>query len=1205
MLKKLINMFMFVGILMMCLMPMSVSATLSINLESLIPSQTPNTTATGLALSDNYVFVNYDSWIEVFDIAEAKNPQYLTKIVLNDSSSQPMSARQIYVKGDYLIASFCKSTTKKIAIYDISEINANDALTPVVTGDVTVAVASHTFDLAIGGDYAYAFARFTSISQYDISEEGIEAAISAGTLSPNYVFDSNVSLGKLVEQTNVPAIYNATTGYSEDEYLYYTVGSLKCAYFCIARISNEGMFSLIGYYPLFDYPETVNVDSMPRISDIYVRDNYVYVTSSASRDVTINGTKETNGLYIFNTTEAKTSGTHENPVELALVNKIVPGGTTNSASTLQGMRASGNYLYVWGAGSSIKKLLMYDISDPEEPTLLTSWDTSSYDGFQNATSTAHPIQVDGNVIYSVSYKNGLLVHSIPDYVANEFVLTQGGEILPDLQEGTVNAELTVTNYIGGETTANVVLALYHDGELEDVVVSPETILATQPTEIDAQIEVPSLEGYRLKAMLWDNLTNMNLKYITYSGSVINSVGLELLPEGATVETPDPVLTDENISVSEISEEGVVTVCGKLSQGAGKPVSVLAINESVNSATDRLNGIRLIDSAVSGENGVYSFSFKPTDGGTYKIYVNGNNGKERLEKTLTVEKPQLYLSNSIDSPGEETCMQIQLTYGSNVDTLDITLDYDPDVFLISGSDAITSSELFTVMASNVSAAGQTTITLKRNEVLPREQINVALIDATVKAEAPYDDYTVSMTTVAKDRFGNVVESVSQDGTFTVQAVSPKTAARNAAQTALSLVKVAENINYDNYATELSIVQEARQKLDYALSINVKVTDFGNAIQKLEAAELKLAELAADFVILDNLNNATSETVDTVLTSNKDVFGVTDEMLTLYDLLEDDSTVRNILFGQNYATPILVEKAFTEKLAFEAIRQLNWNYMGDIIVALNSVLELDVDGDFADLNETQQSEVYRAIAKTSYESFTAIRSAFNNAVGSVPENGYNVRDDNNVGRQPSGAIVGSNNIKPPSLPNTETSDSYTKGFTDVKNVPWAEKQINFLLEKGIVNGKSEGIFAPNDTIKREEFIKIIVSALGLYDPKATCNFADVVADSWYAPYIGSAMKRGIINGIGDNEFGVGSEITRQDMAVILCRAQGLIHEQEFVDPAYADWTEVSDYAKQSIAIMVDKGIINGVSDTELAPLSSATRAQAAVMIYGIIQLMGAGN
>ena len=186
-----------------------------------------------------------------------------------------------------------------------------------------------------------------------------------------------------------------------------------------------------------------------------------------------------------------------------------------------------------------------------------------------------------------------------------------------------------------------------------------------------------------------------------------------------------------------------------------------------------------------------------------------------------------------------------------------------------------------------------------------------------------------------------------------------------------------------------------------------------------------------------------------------------------------------------------------------------------------------------------------------------------------------------------------------PITEIPSVYEKEFTDIEDVAWAKDAINDLFERGIISGKSEGKFAPNDTVKREEFVKLIVCALGLYDKAATCEFSDAGADDWYYSYIGSAVRHGIIGGMGDNLFGAGQEITREDIAVILCRAKGLIaEEQALSEPSFSDWENVSDYAKESLAVMVEKGIMNGITETELAPKLPATRAQAAVMIYRII-------
>ena len=659
----------------------------------------------------------------------------------------------------------------------------------------------------------------------------------------------------------------------------------------------------------------------------------------------------------------------------------------------------------------------------------------------------------------------------------------------------------------------------------------------------------------------------------------------------------PVSATGEINVSEPDENGLVTISGSISAGAERPVSVLVVNTSVDAETDRLGGIRFSDAAISGAGGAYSFTMRPADAGAYQVRVNGNNGVVYQEAMFTVEAPVLQASDSIDAPGEATCVQLKLNKGGNIDTLSFTLTYDDDVFEVAGTEAIAASEYFAVKAANVQA-GAVTCTLKKTKALPVGELSVCLVDAMIKSGTAYDDYTISVAAEAQDRMGSATTVDTEDAVFTVQAVSPKTEAKKAALEALALVKAAENITYDNYENELSVVTDAREKLDYALSLNVKQTDFSAYLTKLSKAEEKLAELKAGFEVLALLNEATEETVFSVLEEHKEVFGITESMLEILKLLENTDTIKAELVGKGFLTPTAAEKAFCEKLAFESIKQLDWPNMANVFVALNSVFGFDLEGDFAELSEQQQNEVYRAIAKNEYATFEALRKAFKNAVDEAEDSGSkgsSTASDSRPGR----GSVGVSSVAAGASPMTEIPSAYEKEFTDIEDVAWAKDAINDLFERGIISGKSEGKFAPNDTIKREEFVKLIVCALGLYDKAATCEFDDTKPENWYYSYVGSAVRQGIVGGMGDNLFGAGQEITREDIAVILCRAKGLIaEEQALSEPSFSDWEHVSDYAKQSLAVMVEKGFMNGITETELAPKLPATRAQAAVMIYRII-------
>ena len=172
-----------------------------------------------------------------------------------------------------------------------------------------------------------------------------------------------------------------------------------------------------------------------------------------------------------------------------------------------------------------------------------------------------------------------------------------------------------------------------------------------------------------------------------------------------------------------------------------------------------------------------------------------------------------------------------------------------------------------------------------------------------------------------------------------------------------------------------------------------------------------------------------------------------------------------------------------------------------------------------------------------------------------------------------------------------------FKDLQSVSWAEEAITNLYKAGIVDGVSYDKFDPNGLVTREQFAKLLAVTLGIYDVNATCDFSDAQG-GWYTPYIASAKNAGLINGIGGGEFGVGRNITRQDMAVMIYNA--LKYKGVKLDVVKDDFTDlyaVADYAKDAVKFLSGEGIINGMGNGLFAPTDNATRAQAAVLIYSM--------
>ena len=226
-----------------------------------------------------------------------------------------------------------------------------------------------------------------------------------------------------------------------------------------------------------------------------------------------------------------------------------------------------------------------------------------------------------------------------------------------------------------------------------------------------------------------------------------------------------------------------------------------------------------------------------------------------------------------------------------------------------------------------------------------------------------------------------------------------------------------------------------------------------------------------------------------------------------------------------------------------------------------------------------------------------------------NGGNGGNNGSSGNKSSGVdlypgVIQTDKPTPDWYIDSNASNTTNTVFSDIENIEWAKYSINKLYSLGAISGKSEGIFAPNDNMTREELCKIIASAFKLEHAENSQNvtFNDVEASAWYADYVAICTENGIINGIGDNLFGVGKTVTREEIATILVRAAeaaGKSLDYDYTIFPFPDDDEISDWAHDSVKILRECMIINGMEDDRFAPKENVTRAQGAKMIVGVLE------
>ena len=135
-----------------------------------------------------------------------------------------------------------------------------------------------------------------------------------------------------------------------------------------------------------------------------------------------------------------------------------------------------------------------------------------------------------------------------------------------------------------------------------------------------------------------------------------------------------------------------------------------------------------------------------------------------------------------------------------------------------------------------------------------------------------------------------------------------------------------------------------------------------------------------------------------------------------------------------------------------------------------------------------------------------------------------------------------------------------------------------------------------------MKMLAVAYKLDVENKTAKFADVNADDWFMPYVAAVFENGIAKGISENLFGTGQNITRQDLAVMAYNAAlkgGIEFNTEDIQQ-FSDDDEISDYAKTAVYALKSQDIVNGIDSKNFVPQDTATRAEAAKILYVLTAL-----
>ena len=177
---------------------------------------------------------------------------------------------------------------------------------------------------------------------------------------------------------------------------------------------------------------------------------------------------------------------------------------------------------------------------------------------------------------------------------------------------------------------------------------------------------------------------------------------------------------------------------------------------------------------------------------------------------------------------------------------------------------------------------------------------------------------------------------------------------------------------------------------------------------------------------------------------------------------------------------------------------------------------------------------------------------------------------------------------------------KTFADVQNHE-NQKAIEELASRGIISGRGADKFDPNATMTRAEFAAIVVNALGLELEKVD-TFTDVDTNKWYAGFVGTAYRYGIVKGTSTTTFHPNGTITKQEAATMVVNAAKLcgmdtemtLAEAQNILSQFPDYVQSSGWARTFLGFCYDQDILSQ-DDMTLEPKRNVKRCEIAEMLY----------
>ena len=416
---------------------------------------------------------------------------------------------------------------------------------------------------------------------------------------------------------------------------------------------------------------------------------------------------------------------------------------------------------------------------------------------------------------------------------------------------------------------------------------------------------------------------------------------------------------------------------------------------------------------------------------------------------------------------------------------------------------------------------------------------------------------------------------------------------------ALVKKLDSDNQESLAINtLAVINEKLSTINettYAKAIIALYNEDNEAVKDADT----MKELFTDAAFIALVDEGKAD-IENVMVSA----GIEENYAALYneEIAEDTkrSFSKTYFEGKGFYTRQAMSEAFNEAVILAFVADMNAQSDAEkLILEFGEDIGIDVD-EYKDLTTKQKNKVKDYVVGLGKVASTeTLAKKINDKIEDVVDQPSGGGRGGSSGGTSSSGGAGYFGSTTPIEATPEVKEPVFEGFDDMEGFDWAKDSVNALAKDGIVSGIGDGKFAPGNDVTREEILTMLLRAYKVDVSGAKCSFKDVPADAWYAPYVAKGFELGVTMGIDAENFGSKKAVTRAEVAAMAYRiATHFGGEFTPETELFADDASIADWAKTSVYALKGASVINGTGTGTFEPNKGCTRAEAAKIVYGLI-------